>query len=768
MTTRVHIAVRGAVQGVGFRPFVYRLATGLGLGGWVMNSPAGVFIEAEGMRDSVDELILRIGRERPPLSSIQSMECTFLDPAGTTSFAILPSDTSGATGTLVLPDIAPCSDCLGEMRDPSDRRYRYPFTNCTHCGPRFTIIERLPYDRPNTSMRPFTMCPDCAREYADPLDRRFHAQPIACPACGPRLALWDVRGSAAAEGDDALTAAAALIRDGRIVAVKGVGGFQLVADAANDDAVRRLRSRKHREAKPFALMAPSLEAVRRLCEVSPLEERALLSPEAPIVLLLKRRDGAREGAGREDSPVAPGNPSLGIMLPSSPLHHLLMEAVGTPVVATSGNLSDEPICIDEHEALGRLGGIADAFLVHNRPIIRHADDSIVRVVLGRELLMRRARGFAPLPLTLHAPAEQLLAVGAHLKNTVAVSRGPNVFISQHLGDLETEQSLAAFRRSIADLTSMFDVSPARVVSDMHPEYLSTGFARASGLPVVAVQHHHAHIAACMADNDLQGSVLGVSWDGTGYGPDGTIWGGEFLLTDGASFERAASFRQFRLPGGDRAIREPRRQAIGLLYAHMGKEAFALRTLPPLRSFNDGEIANLRTMLGRGVNSPLTSSAGRLFDAVASLAGLRQVSAYEGEAAMALEFALEQPVSDAYTFTVAGPAPGNRRAEQPRWIVDWSPMLVELLQDIDRGAGAGLIAARFHNGIAESAVAVARRAGRERVVLSGGCFQNRYLLERVVRRMQEEGFRPYWHQRVPPNDGGIALGQIVVASAVPNT
>ncbi|HTO95023.1 MAG TPA: carbamoyltransferase HypF [Bacteroidota bacterium] len=763
MTARVHIAIRGVVQGVGFRPFVYRLATGLGLGGWVMNSPSGVFIEAEGPRGAVDELILRIEKERPALASIQSMECTFLDPAGGTAFVILPSDSSGETGTLVLPDIAPCSDCLQEMRDPANRRYRYPFTNCTHCGPRFTIIERLPYDRPNTSMKAFPMCPACAREYADPLNRRFHAQPIACPACGPRLTLRDAKGRATAEADEALLAAAAQIRDGRIVAVKGIGGFQLMADAANDDAVTRLRARKHREGKPLALMAPDMEAVRRLCEVSAMEERALLSPEAPIVLLRKRGDG--DGAGRGTSPVAPGNPSLGIMLPSSPMHHLLMQALGMPVVATSGNLSDEPICIDNDEALGRLGRIADAFLVHDRPIVRHADDSIVRVVLGRELLMRRARGFAPLPVTLHEPGAGMLAVGAHLKNTVAVSRGNNVFISQHLGDLETEQSLAAFHRSIADLKSMFDVAPLRVVSDMHPDYLSTGFARSSGLPLVAVQHHHAHIAACMADNDVRGDVLGISWDGTGYGPDGTVWGGEFLLTGGPSFERVASFRQFRLPGGEIAIREPRRQAIGLLYAHLGESAFSLGALPPFRSFGAGEITNLRTMLGRGINSPLTSSAGRLFDAVASIAGLRQVSRYEGEAAMALEFALAEETDEGYTLTVTDAGPGMDGTYDPRWIMDWSPMLSELLEDIERGTGAARIAARFHNGMVEGAVAVARRAARERVVLGGGCFQNRYLLERMVGRLSAEGFRPYWHQRVPPNDGGISLGQIAVASAL---
>jgi hydrogenase maturation protein HypF len=768
VTTRVHIAVRGAVQGVGFRPFIYRLATELRLGGWVLNSPAGVFIEAEGEKEPIDLFLLRIGSERPPLASIQSMECTFLDPAGATSFAILASTPSAETGTLVLPDIAPCAECLADIIDPANRRYRYPFTNCTHCGPRFTIIESLPYDRPNTSMKSFPMCEDCRREYGDPANRRFHAQPIACPSCGPRLALWDGRGNASVRDHEALVLTARLIREGRIVALKGVGGFQLLVDAGNDTAVDRLRTRKHRESKPFALMAPDMAVVRRLCEVSPLEERVLTSPESPIVLLKKSTTGEREGAGRHVSPVAPGNPCLGIMLPSSPLHHLLLTELGIPVVATSGNLSDEPICTDEREAVRRLEGIADFFLIHDRPIIRHADDSIVRVMLGRELVMRRARGFAPLPLRLGIPAGEVLAVGAHLKNTVAVSRGENVFISQHIGDLETEQSLDAFHKSVADLQSMFDVSPVRVVSDMHPDYLSTGFAKSSGLPLVAVQHHHAHIASCMADNGLRGRVLGVSWDGTGYGTDGTIWGGEFLVTDGASFERVASFRRFRLPGGDKAIREPRRQALGLLFEMLGREAFSRADIAPVRSFSPTEIATLRTMLEREINSPWTSSVGRLFDAVASITGLRHVTSYEGEAAMALEFAIEGEVEGGYRFDVTEsqhkePHSGRLTTDEPRWIIDWSSMITPLLENLASGTAIPVVAARFHNGLAEAAVEVARKIGQNRVVLSGGCFQNRYLAERIVRRLQEEGFRPYWHQRVPPNDGGISLGQIAVAA-----
>ena len=813
MKSRVHIAIRGAVQGVGFRPFVYRLATELQLTGWVLNSPAGVFIEAEGDRTPLDALLLRLGAEKPPLASIQSMECTFLDPSGFTSFEILKSTNSGETGALVLPDIAPCPDCLAEIADPKNRRYRYPFTNCTNCGPRFTIIDALPYDRPNTSMRGFRMCPACLREYEDPADRRFHAQPIACPVCGPRATLWDREGNPLAHDHNAIDGAASLIREGQIVALKGIGGFQLIVGAADNDAVNRLRTRKQREEKPFALMAPDIASVRRLCDVSPLEERALESPEAPIVIL--RKITGAEGAAGAGSPVAPGNPSLGIMLPSSPLHHILMRELGFPVVATSGNLTDEPICIDEHDALRRLGGVADAFLVHNRPILRHADDSIVRIMLGRELVTRRARGFSPLPISPGFRAPQMLAVGAHLKNAVAVSRGDNVFISQHIGDLGTSDSLEAFKRGVKDMLSMFDVTPERVVSDIHPDYLSTvfagKFAKTSGIPHVSIQHHQAHIASCMAENGLKGTVFGISWDGTGYGTDGTIWGGEFFVTDGGTFKRVGALKQFRLPGGEKAIQEPRRQAIGLLFELYGGEIFNRMELAPFASFSRVERGVLRDMLVKGINSPFTSSAGRLFDAVASLAGLNQVSSFEGQAAMAVEFALGEDRAGTYPFDVtesvqpvkekdisrqkrggldeaqsrqrkagfdeaesrqeqAGTdeARSRRRAAgldeaQPRWIVDWSPMVRALLKDVENGTGPSAIAAKFHNGLIEAAVSVARKAGEERVVLSGGCFQNRYLTERLVERLLEEGFRPYWHQRVPPNDGGIALGQIAAAA-----
>jgi hydrogenase maturation protein HypF len=530
---RIAIVVRGAVQGVGFRPFVYRLSADLHLPGWVANTPAGVFIEAEGEKARLDLFLLRLQREIPPRASIQSLECTFLDPVGYAEFTIRESDLSGETTTIVPPDIATCPDCLSEIFDPSNRRHRYPFTNCTNCGPRYSIITALPYDRPNTTMAGFRMCDACNTEYANPADRRFHAQPNACPVCGPRLELWSPSGTTLAMQDEALQAAADAIRNGHTVALKGLGGFHLMVDARNQHAVQRLRTSKRREEKPFALMFPSADQIDDVCEVSELERRLFHSPESPIVLL--RRKHTHQSPSPITPAVAPGNPSLGVLLPYTPLHHLLMRTLGFPVVATSGNISDEPICTNEHEALRRLAGIADLFLVHDRPITRHVDDSLVRVMLGRELVLRRARGYAPLPVRLSRELPDTIAVGPHLKNTVAVARGRNAFLSQHIGDLETRESQEAFERQIASLQSLYRIRPTRVVSDMHPDYLSTQYAQRLGLPVFAVQHHFAHVASCMAENDLQGQVLGVSWDGTGYGPDGTIWGGEFLITTPEGF-----------------------------------------------------------------------------------------------------------------------------------------------------------------------------------------------------------------------------------------
>jgi hydrogenase maturation protein HypF len=760
---RVRAVIRGAVQGVGFRPFVFRLAEELGLTGWVVNSAAGVVIEAEGPHQALEALLVRLDRDRPPRAFIQSFEATYLDPVGFRSFEIRPS-IAGAKTALILPDIATCPDCLREVLDPADRRFRYPFTNCTNCGPRFTIITALPYDRPGTSMAGFAMCDACRAEYEDPRNRRFHAQPNACPACGPRLEAWDRTGPAGVRGDEALRVAAGQIREGLIVAVKGLGGFHLIVDARNEEAIRRLRRLKGREEKPLALMYPSLAAVTADCEVSEAEARLLLSPESPIVLLARRPRASHALCADQPAPVAPsvapGNPYLGAMLPYTPLHHLLTRDLGFPIVATSGNVSDEPICTDEREAVERLGRLADGFLVHNRPIVRHADDSIVRIVLGRELVIRRARGYAPLPIGLRRAADGVLAVGAHLKNTVALGVGMNAFVSQHIGDLETPQAYGAFRGVIGAFERLYEQQPTTVACDLHPHYLSTGYANETGLPAVRVQHHYAHVLACMAENELDEPVLGVSWDGTGFGLDGTVWGGEFLRVAEGGFTRAAHLGTFVLPGGDQAVKEPRRAALGLLHAVFGDDAFGMADLAVLAAFTPRELKVLRQMMTRGLNVPMTSSAGRLFDAVASICGLRQRVRFEGQAAMELESAgAGLDTAEAYPFACRVPL-GSPDAPM---IVDWAPLVHALLDDVRSGVAIGPISARFHNALAEMIVAVARHVGEPRVALSGGCFQNRYLTERAVTRLGAEGFRPYWHQRIPPNDGGIALGQIVAAT-----
>jgi hydrogenase maturation protein HypF len=773
---RLRISIRGAVQGVGFRPFIYRLASEARLAGWVNNSSQGVFVEVEGTRQQLELFLLRIEREKPPRSFIQSLESSFLDAVGYEKFEIRESDGSGEKSAIVLPDIATCGECLQEIRDPSNRRYVYPFTNCTNCGPRFTIIDALPYDRPNTTMKKFEMCVECLAEYENPLDRRFHAQPNACPTCGPHIELLASDGGVMASHHDALLEAVAAIVEGMIVAVKGLGGFHLMVDAHNDAAVRRLREKKHREEKPLALMYPSLESIKSDCEVSDLEERLLLSPESPIVLL-RRKSAIRNPRAGISSLIAPGNPYLGVMLPYTPLHHLLMSELGFPVVATSGNLSDEPICIDEHEALDRLKGIAEVFLVHNRPIARHVDDSIVRVMMGRELVLRRARGYAPLPVHLTQRAAPILAVGAHLKNAIAASTGNDVFISQHIGDLETREAFNAFERVIDSFKQLYGLQLETVACDEHPGYLSTQFARECGLHVVPVQHHYAHVLSCMAENRLQEPVLGVSWDGTGYGLDGTIWGGEFLQVPGmtpdaeddpAPFQRVAHLRTFRLPGGEKAIKEPRRVAIGLLHELFGDAVFEMEELAPVRAFSPQERELLKAMLEKKLNAPVTSSAGRLFDAIASIAGLRQKVRFEGQAAMEMEFALDGVTTDeAYPFDLSHcrfeKGQSAARASQPAIVVDWAPMVRGVLSDARSSVPIGNLSAKFHNTLVEAIVAIALRIGEERVVLTGGCFQNKYLTERAVRRLEREGFRAYWHQRVPPNDGGIALGQILAAS-----
>jgi hydrogenase maturation protein HypF len=752
---RLKLTVRGAVQGVGFRPFVCRLATELKVAGWVNNTPQGVLIEAEGPHVKLEKFLRRLEADKPARSSIQSLESTWLQAAGYKEFEIRESETVGNKSATVLPDLATCPDCLRELFDPANRRHRYPFTNCTNCGPRFSIIEALPYDRANTVMKKFTMCPRCQAEYDDPSDRRFHAQPNACPVCGPRLSLLNPSGECIFAVDEALLAAAQAIRGGLIVAVKGMGGFHLLADARSEDAVLLLRARKRREGKPFALMFPDLKELKKTCTVSPLEERWLLSPEAPVVLL----ERIFQSTSLIAAAVAPGNPNLGVMLPANPLHHLLMAELGFPVVATSGNLNNEPICVDEAEALERLRDITDWFLVHDRPVVRPVDDSILRVVFGSEMILRRARGFAPMPVPMPSAGRDggnVLAVGAHMKNTVALAVGENVFISQHIGDLETEPASRAFRRAIADLQSLYEAQPEIVATDLHPDYLSTRVAEQIAAPShVGVQHHVAHVLSCIAENEVPLPALGVAWDGTGWGTDGTIWGGEFFGVAKGEVRRVAHLRPFPLPGSHAAVREPRRAALGLLYEMSGPDVIDRTDLPTVTAFSASERTLLPVMFKRKLNSPLTSSIGRLFDAVASLLDLRQKMEFEGQAAMELEFVIRDGVhAGVYDLPLVQRRDGL--------ILNWAPAIEELLADRNRGVATATIAGRFHNALVEALVAVARRIGETRVVISGGCFQNRYLLERTVTRLREEKFQPYWHRRVPTNDGGIALGQVYAA------
>lgn len=743
---RLGVTVRGAVQGVGFRPFVHRLATEIGLSGSVRNSTEGVVVEVEGVHTQLERFLDRLKAERPPLSLLQSVESAFLEPLGFKGFHILASDGSGEKTAVVLADAATCPDCLREINDPKNRRYRYPFTNCTNCGPRFSIIEAVPYDRRHTSMKKFRMCDACYAEYTDPTDRRFHAQPNACPECGPQLGFWDKDGHDLGQLDDALLAAEQAIRDGKIVAVKGLGGFHLMADARNAGAVAELRRRKHREEKPLAVMFPDIASIKATCWTSCAERRLLASPQAPIVLLEKR------DASSIAKSVAPGNPYLGAMLPYTPLHHLLLSDLGFPVVATSGNLSDEPICIDEVEAAHRLKGIADHFLVHNRPIVRHVDDSIVRIILGRPMVLRRARGFAPMPVSGVGDVPKGIAVGGHLKNSVAISNGRQVFVSQHIGDLETPEAFGAFARVIDDLQQLLEVKPEVIAHDRHPDYFSTAWAKKAGGDHAPVQHHYAHILSCMAENNVRPPALGIAWDGTGYGDDATIWGGEFLRITETGFDRFAHFRQFPLPGGDSAAKEPRRSAIGILYEIFGDDAFSLGELAPIKSFTNSEIKVLRGMLSRGLNSPKTSSVGRLFDAVASLIGLRQVSSFEGQAAMQLEFIADHDVADRYRFQIT-------KSKAGPFIIDTAQMFTAILADLNKGVGGPVISARFHNTLVAVIAAVAAKADEQQVAISGGCFQNRLLTEGAVHRLVRDGFRAFWHQQVPPNDGGISLGQM---------
>ena len=730
---RREVRVEGVVQGVGFRPFVYALATGLGLAGRVGNDVDGVFVDIEGPPAEVAEFLAALTRDAPPLAEIERVVTADGEPTGVTGFRIVASEAGGQKHTLVSADSATCADCLRELTDPADRRYRYPFINCTNCGPRFTIVRDVPYDRPLTTMAGFAMCALCAAEYDDPADRRFHAQPTCCAACGPTLRL---------DGDatDPLTAAAELLRADRIIAVKGLGGYHL-AVLATSPAAGTLRARKHREDKPFAVMVSDVDEAAALCEVDEVAAELLTSRRRPIVLLDKR-PGAAVAAE-----VAPGNRQLGVMLPYTPLHHLLLAAVAAPIVLTSGNISDEPIAYIDDDALERLNGLADAFLTHDRPIHVRADDSVVRPLFGSGSVLRRSRGYAPEPVPLRWPAPRpVLAVGAELKNTFCLAKDRHAFVSHHIGDLENYETLRSFVEGIAHYERLFDVSPEVVAHDLHPEYLSTKHAvDMAGVELVGVQHHHAHIASCLADNGEAGPVLGVAFDGTGYGEDGTIWGGEFLVADLTSYQRVGHLTPVPLPGGTTAIRQPWRMAVSYLDAAGSPD------------FLDRDVAAVLSVVRRG--SLMTSSAGRLFDAVSAILGLREVVNYEGQAAIELEQCAAPDERAGYLATVDDGSPVQVRG---------ADLVRAVVADLAAGVPRPVVAARFHNGVVDAIVQVCLtlrdRTGLSVVALSGGVFQNLLLLVRSVDRLTANGFRVLTHSRVPTNDGGISLGQAAVAAA----
>ncbi len=765
------IRVRGVVQGVGFRPFVYGLATGLGLAGWVRNTSAGVEIALEGTAEALARFRYGLVAQAPPLARIEEVVVEPAALAGARGFAIRESLAEDGVYQLVSPDISICEDCRRELFDPQDRRYRYPFTNCTNCGPRFTIIRDIPYDRPQTTMAAFTMCPACQAEYDDPRNRRFHAQPNACPVCGPHVTLMTARGEVLAEREEAIGAARRALAEGRILALKGLGGYHLACDAVSDTAVATLRQRKARPHKPLAVMVADLETAARLGKVSPAEAELLRSPQRPIVLL----------EARPTSPlaadVAPGTGTIGVMLPYTPLHYLLLErAPGYPpaLVMTSGNMTEEPIAMDNDEALARLGAIADLFLVHNRDIYARYDDSVWFVPGGQPQPIRRARGYAPFPIKLPFRAPQVLACGPELKNTFCYTRDEYAFLSPHIGDLENLETLEHFERSLALYRQLFRLEPRIVAYDLHPEYLATKYARErwgadAGVTLVGVQHHHAHIAACLADNGQSGPVIGVAFDGTGYGTDGAIWGGEFLVADLHGFRRAGRLAEFPLPGGAAAIRRPYRTALGLLAA-AGLDAAAW---PGRGALDPQEVEIVGRQVARGLNAPQTTSAGRLFDAVAALIGVRGDTTYEAQAAMELEaVALGAHRSVAPYPLAVRPSPWKGEGEGPSegegWVVDWRPMLDALLGDLRAGAKPAHMAARFHVGVAQAIVeavaCIAADTGLRTVALSGGCFQNRLLVGQTVRRLEEAGFAVLVHRQVPANDGGVALGQAAIAAA----
>ncbi len=748
------LSVYGIVQGVGFRPFIYQRAHRLGLTGHVANTSSGVTIFVEGFPAAVNAFTGAIADDAPPLARITEISETPIDPTGSKIFRIVTSQRETSRNTLISPDVAVCDDCLRELFDPRDRRYRYPFINCTNCGPRYTIIDDVPYDRPHTSMRHFVMCPDCQSEYDDPMDRRFHAQPNACPVCGPQAAIFDVRRQGAAHGDPVRTAAK-LLREGKILAVKGLGGFHLAVDAFNDTAVKRLRRLKRREEKPFAMMVASMDRADAIAEMREEDAALMTSPQRPIVLV-KKRNGNTIAAS-----VAPENRYFGIMLPYTPLHHLIMAEGFQALVMTSANLSDEPICIDNDEAFSRLEGIADAHLNHNRDIYLRSDDAIVRSAAGRHRFLRRSRGYVPVPVFLKQTQPPVLACGALLKNTVCLTRSDHAFLSQHIGDLENAETLSFFELTVKHLQRILDVTPELVAHDLHPDYLSTQYAMAlEGVAKAGVQHHHAHIVATMAEHHLDGPVIGLSFDGTGYGVDGKSWGGEVLAVTPARFARLAHMDYVPMPGSNAAIREPWRMAVSYLLKTYGCEILS-RQLPMFSTLDPPSVETVAAMAVKGFNSPETSSMGRLFDAAAAIAGIRNTVRYEGQAAMALEMAADRSVTAAYDY--------DWISEDGCYRLFPEPIIRGVTEDVLSGKPIAVISMAFHNTLIGLFTGLCRQlrtdTGMDRVAMGGGVFQNAILLEGLTRSLEAGGFKVYSPQLVPANDGGIALGQAVAAAAM---
>jgi hydrogenase maturation protein HypF len=760
---RRHVHVRGIVQGVGFRPFVYNLAQRLQLSGFVLNSSAGVFIEAEGPGERVDQFLNALQRDAPPLARIEDVAVTSVTPTHERGFVIRESLDEPGRFVPISPDVSTCDDCMRDFRTPSNRRYGYPFTNCTNCGPRYTITRKIPYDRPLTTMACFTMCERCLHEYEDPTDRRFHAQPNACPGCGPSLALTTSGKPVFDSPHGALKVireVRQLLRDGRILAIKGLGGFHLACDAQNADAVRVLRERKKRSDKPFALMVPDTASAERFCILSPVDRAALESVRRPIVILRRR-------AGADLPPdLAPGNNTLGLMLPYTPLHYLLFadSLDGPPefsvLVMTSGNLSEEPIVTSNRDAAARLDKIADEFLFHNRDIHTRIDDSVIRIFDSKERVLRRSRGYAPFPIHLELPMGEIVACGGALKNTFCLTKEHHAFLSQHIGDLENYETLVFFQQTFDRMKDLFRIQPVAAAYDLHPMYLSTKFALdLPAIEKIGVQHHHAHIASCMAENGLNEKVIGVAFDGTGYGTDSKIWGGEFLIADYSGFERRAHLRYVPLAGGDTAVREPWRVALSYLLDAFGSELNSL-DLPLLRRIPTKKLATVRSMIDRRINTVDTSACGRLFDAIASIVGVRDEVNFEAQAAIELENIASAGIDAAYPFELSS-------ADQVE--IDMRPAIRGIVRDVLAAKQPALIAAAFHNTIAAFVIELCRRLrdtdGLRSVCLSGGTFQNIHLLERTVAGLRAASFDVYLHAQVPPNDGGIALGQAVIANRI---